>query len=1281
LSGCGTIVQSLKEQIARQEYDDVIEDGEEWMQDEGQEDPNSDEAREVALLVAEAYLHKARRQDTVQAYRQFKIKFSARDIYAPIRARATEHEAKAYYRDRVVARPSVRSHRKFRKLYPKSSLVKESRMTEIMLALGLAKRKNTIAAYRGFHDTYGEWPDAKKALSEAHEREAELAFGQAKELDRPDAYRQFRDKYGGWEEARELVLKAILLEVKAAFKIAEDQDSIEGYRAFHTQYGKTKVASKQVAEARKRELNLAWTAANKSGAIDDLKAFRKTYAPWPEARELVQKAMAKVVELAWTATRAADTWQAYHDFARDFPADPRAAGSEDAFYRLRRLSQLGSGWPRADVQHQRVLPSGEIELHVDVRDCHGRRVSGLTRDQFDVLSSGAPLQITGFSGLEEDRPIDIVFGLDLSGSMDTERQAVNQAVLQFAETFRFRGRRTRIGLVTFSDQVATRHRPSRRAADFRRWIEELPPSSGGAGEDGVHAMVTGAKMSFARKAERVFIMLTDESLQMNQGGRVALKLNDGTTNICTKLNRVAKCLERCSNARCRCRCIMKLGSSEASSMRRCLRRGSPERCLAGVSWHRFHNSASRCGQPVTHSSEAMNKLAEVLARRQMRMFFVVPTMDGREPLTGFNILASKLFGRILHVPQDSTSPSDYIRPLMDIADQLSKQYVIRIRPDQPAPRFPGGAVAGGATTRKRLKKSEKKRAAALADALIRSGSLRVAVRRMHVWNGLGRAGLEQVMSLTPLPGGEPGCPAFAASTAARNLHVVTPCDKSPRHVPLSSGEQVSKVVRGKEGALVITATGRLLSLTGAKEKPAPVKTGLEKVSTVVVGADGALAVAGTDKEGSWRIALRAAGGEDFDDPQSLPLEISGAVPPMLFTTTAEGAEEVCLLARPDQMKCTSDGGEAWRDRTISGLPATALQGSVELVTGADTPRVHLAALADGSVYRSAAGSPTWKMSLPAGGNLRQFALVQGMQSGVCAWQQGSLLCSEDMGSRWHSLGGKADGKDLTVATHGHELFLVGAKRFHRLDRVANRELASSNIYFATNSARPQDSLFPFLRLVAIHMLADDTASLRVEGHADKRGSDTYNQRLALKRAKKVAAHVASLGVDKERMVVLSFGERRPVRTGNRTIDLARNRRVEILLMQRIPATGWKVDMCTVSQSKGNHATWDQRRMAAIQKIMEAEIRMAPAEMKKVRKKLKWISRKCDRIRPDLKRITNEIRRSRNPQTRRSLSTRRDSIAAQLRSISKRIDAVRMTDAAKAGLTAEIQAAHARCSAR
>ena len=1276
LTGCATIVQSLKEQIARQQYDDVIEDGEEWLQDEGQDDPNSDEAREVALLVAEAYLHKARRQDTVQAYRQFKIKFSTREIFAPIRARATAHEAKAYYRDRVVAMPSVKAHRKFRKLYPKTTLLKESRKAEFTLALGLARRENTIAAYRGYHDTYGEWPDAKEALSEAHEREANLAFDQAKELDRPAEYRQFREKYGAWDEARELIIEAIVLEVKAAFKIAEEQNSIEGYRTFRQQYDKAKVASAQVAEARKRELNLAWVEANKSGTIEGLKVFRKAYAPWPEARELIKRAMAKEVELAWTATRSADTWQAYHDFARDFPADPRALAAESAFYRFRRLSELDRGWPRTEVQHQRVLPSGEIELHVDVRDCLGRRVSGLTRDQFDVLANGAPLHITGFSGLEEDRPVDIVFGLDLSGSMDTERQAVNAAVLQFAETFRFRGRRTRIGLVTFSDQVATRHRPSRRAADFRRWIEELPPSSGGAGEDGTHAMITGAKMSFARKAERVFIMLTDESLQMNQGGRSALKLSDGTTNICAKLNRVAKCLGRCKNARCRCRCIMKLGSSEASNMRRCLRRQSPERCLAGVSWNHFHNSASRCGQPVMRGSEAMNKLAAVLAKRQMRMFFVVPRMDGRETLTGFDDLASRLFGRILHVPQDSTSPADYIRPLMDIADQLSKQYVIRFRPDHPAPRFPGDAVASAG------KKRDKKRIAALAEAIIRSGSLRVAVRRMHVWNGLGTARLKQVKSLIPLPGGQKGCPAFAAATAERNLHVVSPCDTSPRRVALGSGEMVDRVVSSKDGVLVITSTGRLLSLAEAKgKKLTPVKTGLKKVKAVKVGAGGALAVAATDEEGKWRFALRGAGEQEFGEPQDLPLEISGGAPPMIFTNTAEGADEICLLAKPEQMKCTSDGGETWRDKSISGLPPTALQGPVNLVTGADTPRVHLAALADGSVYRSVAGSPAWKVSLPASANPRQLVIVHGMKSSICAWQQGSLLCSEDMGSRWYAMGGKAEDKDLTVASHGHELFLIGAKRFHRLDRVANRELASSNIYFSTNSDMPQDSLFPFLRLVAIHMLADETAQLRVEGHADQRGSDTYNQRLALRRAKKVAAHVASLGVDKERMVVLSFGERRPVRSGKRAMDLARNRRVEILLVQRIPAAGWKVDMCAVSREKGNSASWEQRRMVALQKIMLAEARQAPAEMKRVRKKLKWIARKCDRILPDLARITDEIRRSRNPQTRQSLTARRDSIADQLKKITKRINTVRMTDAARAGLTADIQAAHARCSAR
>jgi peptidoglycan-associated lipoprotein len=51
--------------------------------------------------------------------------------------------------------------------------------------------------------------------------------------------------------------------------------------------------------------------------------------------------------------------------------------------------------------------------------------------------------------------------------------------------------------------------------------------------------------------------------------------------------------------------------------------------------------------------------------------------------------------------------------------------------------------------------------------------------------------------------------------------------------------------------------------------------------------------------------------------------------------------------------------------------------------------------------------------------------------------------------------------------------------------------------------------------------------LKVEGHCDERGSSTYNFVLAEKRAKSVRNYLMDLGINRERVTVVSYGKERP----------------------------------------------------------------------------------------------------------------------------------------------------------
>ena len=65
------------------------------------------------------------------------------------------------------------------------------------------------------------------------------------------------------------------------------------------------------------------------------------------------------------------------------------------------------------------------------------------------------------------------------------------------------------------------------------------------------------------------------------------------------------------------------------------------------------------------------------------------------------------------------------------------------------------------------------------------------------------------------------------------------------------------------------------------------------------------------------------------------------------------------------------------------------------------------------------------------------------------------------------------------------------------------------------------------------------------GHADSIGSDTYNQRLSVRRAESVKAYLQSKGLEANRVYTEGKGEKQPVADNKTSEGRAKNRRVEI----------------------------------------------------------------------------------------------------------------------------------------
>jgi peptidoglycan-associated lipoprotein len=70
--------------------------------------------------------------------------------------------------------------------------------------------------------------------------------------------------------------------------------------------------------------------------------------------------------------------------------------------------------------------------------------------------------------------------------------------------------------------------------------------------------------------------------------------------------------------------------------------------------------------------------------------------------------------------------------------------------------------------------------------------------------------------------------------------------------------------------------------------------------------------------------------------------------------------------------------------------------------------------------------------------------------------------------------------------------------------------------------------------------------IRVEGHADERGTREYNLALGERRANAVRAYLLAQGASRSQIEVISYGEEKPAKRGHSESSWAQNRRVEIV---------------------------------------------------------------------------------------------------------------------------------------
>ena len=162
---------------------------------------------------------------------------------------------------------------------------------------------------------------------------------------------------------------------------------------------------------------------------------------------------------------------------------------------------------------------GGVELNFGLTDDSGQPVGNLKPENVKVLEDGKPAKIIDFRGVGQGRPVDIVFVLDVTESMQPYIDAVKQNVIQFAQDLSANNRDYRLGLVTFEDYVVSKY-PDCNCAyrtsftsdvhQFTDWVSSLHAGGGGdIPEDQLDALAYAASFPFRPQAEGIIIIVTD----------------------------------------------------------------------------------------------------------------------------------------------------------------------------------------------------------------------------------------------------------------------------------------------------------------------------------------------------------------------------------------------------------------------------------------------------------------------------------------------------------------------------------------------------------------------------------------------------------------------------------------------------------------------------------------------------------------------------------------------------------------------------------------------------
>ena len=130
------------------------------------------------------------------------------------------------------------------------------------------------------------------------------------------------------------------------------------------------------------------------------------------------------------------------------------------------------------------------------------------------------------------------------------------------------------------------------------------------------------------------------------------------------------------------------------------------------------------------------------------------------------------------------------------------------------------------------------------------------------------------------------------------------------------------------------------------------------------------------------------------------------------------------------------------------------------------------------------------------------------------------------------------------------VIIDGIKRDVSYERDAINDeanvLTDRTVYFDFDSSAISSDDEEIIKHHGKYLALNSSASVRIEGHTDERGSREYNIALADRRAQSVKRLLTFQGASSSQIIVISYGEEKPASIGHDESAWQLNRRAELI---------------------------------------------------------------------------------------------------------------------------------------